>query len=200
VRAIRALPRPTPSGVSWLPSVEGGALGMATKLKAVDVVTVGVGLTGTILAKELADLGLKVVGLERGGWRDTHPDFDMPHAHDEREPHFDRFEYLYGICGKAGNLKGQIRPGGNPFEGPRSRDYPNPPMKTSHVGALYGKAAKELGYHPFPAPSANMTRPYTNPYGVTLGACVYCGYCERFGCEMGAKASPQTTVLPVLIQ
>src|SRR5205814_6563461 len=65
-----------------LPST-GGALGMATKLKAVDVVTVGVGLTGTILAKELADLGLKVVGLERGGWRDTHPDFDMPHAHDE---------------------------------------------------------------------------------------------------------------------
>ena len=56
---------------------------MAIKLKPVDVVTVGVGLTGTILAKELADLGLKVVGLERGGWRDTHPDFDMPHAHDE---------------------------------------------------------------------------------------------------------------------
>ena len=36
---------------------------MATKLKSVDVVTVGVGLTGTILAKELADSGLKVVGL-----------------------------------------------------------------------------------------------------------------------------------------
>jgi len=63
--------------------VHRGALGMATKLKPVDVVTVGVGLTGTILAKELADLGLKVVGLERGGPRDTHPDFDMPHAHDE---------------------------------------------------------------------------------------------------------------------
>ena len=37
---------------------------MATKLKPVDVVTVGVGLTGTILAKELADTGLKVVGLD----------------------------------------------------------------------------------------------------------------------------------------
>ena len=45
-----------------------------------------------------------------------------------------------------------------------------------------------------------MTRPYTNPYGVTLGACIYCGFCERFGCEMGAKASPQTTVLPALRQ
>src|SRR5262252_6578392 len=56
---------------------------MATKLKPVDVVTVGVGLTGTILAKELADSGLKVVGLERGAWRDTQSDFAMPQAHDE---------------------------------------------------------------------------------------------------------------------
>jgi gluconate 2-dehydrogenase alpha chain len=56
---------------------------MATKLKPVDVVTVGVGLTGTILAKELADTGLKVVGIERGRWRDTEPDFAMPGVHDE---------------------------------------------------------------------------------------------------------------------
>jgi gluconate 2-dehydrogenase alpha chain len=56
---------------------------MATGLKPVDVVTVDVGLTGTILAKELADTGLKVVGLERGGYRDTHPDFDLPNTHDE---------------------------------------------------------------------------------------------------------------------
>jgi gluconate 2-dehydrogenase alpha chain len=263
----------------------------ATKLNPVDVVTVGVGLTGTILAKELTDAGLKVVGLERGGYRDTHPDFEVPTAHDELkyaqrhelmqdlsretltfrnstgeaalpmrqlgsflpgegvggaavhwngqtwrflpwdfetrsrtiahygkdalpadctsqdwgvtydelEPHFDRFDQIYGICGKAGNLKGQIQPGGNPFEGPRSREYPNPPSKESYAGWLFSRAAQSLGYHPFPLPTANLTRPYTNPYGVTMGACVYCGYCERFGCEMGAKASPQTTVLPALL-
>src|SRR6267142_3303641 len=56
---------------------------MATKLKPVDAVVVGVGLSGTILAKELAEAGLNVVGLERGRWRDTDPDFGMPHAHDE---------------------------------------------------------------------------------------------------------------------
>ena len=55
----------------------------ATKLKPVDVVTVGVGLTATILAKELADAGLKVVGLERGAFRDTNPDFMLPNIHDE---------------------------------------------------------------------------------------------------------------------
>src|SRR6266568_4729393 len=228
---------------------------MATNLKPVDVVTVGVGLTGTILAKELADSGLKVVGLERGRWRDTDPDFAMPGVHDELkyvrryelmqdlsketitfrnamnetalpmrylgsfkpgegvggaavhwggltwrflpwdfetrsrtlarygkgqlaedctsqdwgvtydelERHFDRFEHLYGISGKAGNLKGKIIPGGNPFEGP-------------------------------------LSRAYTNEYGATINACVYCGYCQFFGCEMGAKASPQTAVLPNLMQ
>ncbi len=265
---------------------------MATKLKSVDVVTVGVGLTGTILAKELADTGLKVVGLERGRWRDTDPDFAMPGVHDELkyvrrhelmqdlsketltfrnatnetalpmrylgsfkpgegvggaavhwggltwrflpwdfetksrtlarygknqvaedctlqdwgitydelEPHFDRFEYLYGISGKAGNIKGKIIPGGNPFEGARTREYPNPPMKTTYAGSLFAKAAESLGYKPFPAPTAANSRQYKNEYGATINACVYCGYCESFACEMGAKASPQTTVLPVLMQ
>ncbi|TMH71013.1 MAG: GMC family oxidoreductase [Betaproteobacteria bacterium] len=265
---------------------------MATKLKPVDVVTVGVGLTGTILAKELADTGLKVVGLERGRWRDTDPDFAMPGAHDELkyvrrhelmqdlsketltfrnamsetalpmrslgsflpgegvggaavhwggltwrflpwdfetksrtlarygknqvaedctlqdwgvtydelEPHFDRFEYLYGISGKAGNLQGKIIPGGNPFEGPRSREYPNPPLKTAYSSALFAKAAQAMGYKPFPVPTGANSRPYKNEYGATIAACVYCGYCQFFGCEMGAKASPQTAVLPALMQ
>jgi gluconate 2-dehydrogenase alpha chain len=29
---------------------------------------------------------------------------------------------------------------------------------------------------------------------------VYCGYCQFFACEMGAKGSPQTAVLPVLMK
>src|SRR5207247_8866246 len=54
-----------------------------TLLKPVDAVVVGVGLSGSILAKELAEAGLQVAGLERGRWRDTDPDFLMPHVHDE---------------------------------------------------------------------------------------------------------------------
>ena len=61
------------------------------------------------------------------------------------------------------------------------------------------KAAKELGYHPFQAPAANMSETYTNTEGLTLGACEYCGHCERFGCEANAKASPQSCILPVLL-
>ncbi len=265
---------------------------MAIKMKPVDVVLVGMGWTGAILAKELSQLGLKVVGLERGRMRNTVPDFQSPGMHDELkyavrydlmqdtaretvtfrnnldqealpmrqldsflpgtdvggagvhwngqtwrflptdfrmrshheerygkdfihpelsiqdwgvtyeelEPHYDRFEYLCGVGGKAGNLNGQIQAGGNPFEGPRSRDYPNPPMKTAYAGALFTQAAQELGYSPFPVPSSNMTRAYTNPEGMDLNACSYCGFCERFGCEHFAKASPQTTILPIALK
>jgi len=56
---------------------------MAERLKPVDVVTVGVGMTGGIMGKELAAAGLKVVGLERGPMRDTVPDFQSPAIHDE---------------------------------------------------------------------------------------------------------------------
>ena len=60
------------------------------------------------------------------------------------------------------------------------------------------KAAQELGYHPFPQPSGNLSQAYTNPLGVRLGPCTYCGFCEWFGCGNYSKASPQTTLLPAL--
>src|SRR3979409_1812074 len=56
---------------------------MAQRLKPVDVVTIGVGLTGSLAALELAKTGLKVVGLERGAPRFTVPDFQSPAIHDE---------------------------------------------------------------------------------------------------------------------
>src|SRR5699024_9496008 len=30
----------------------------------------------------------------------------------------------------------------------------------------------------------------------TINACQYCGFCEKFGCEWGAKASPIVTTIP----
>ena len=262
---------------------------MTTKLRSADIVIVGLGWTGGILAKELADTGLSIVVLERGAPRDTNPDFMYPTVHDELryaqrhelmqnvsretltfrntaseaalpmrqlgsflpgegvggagvhwngatwrwlpwdheplkltlarygraaippdmnlqdwgvsydelEPYYDKFEFLCGISGKAGNLRGEKIAGGNVFEGPRQREYPNPPMIQTQAGALFEKAAKSLGYHPFPQPSANASQPYVNPDGVAYGACHYCGYCERFGCEVNAKASPHFTVIPL---
>ena len=121
-------------------------------------------------------------------------------TYDELEPHYDRFEYLCGTSGTAGNLKGQIVEGGNPFEGPRSRPYPTPAQEQPFSYTLFAKAARELGYKPFPQPSGNLSQAYENPLGVRLGPCTYCGFCEWFGCGNYSKASPQTTILPVLVR
>ena len=56
---------------------------MATRLKEVDAVTIGVGWTGSILARELTKAGLTVVGLERGGDRIPAQDFTIPSVRDE---------------------------------------------------------------------------------------------------------------------
>src|SRR3984893_6326520 len=210
---------------------------MATRLKEVDAVMVGMGWTGAILARELTKAGLDVVGLERGGdrqpadeftltrlrdelryvvrlelmqdnsidtitfrnapdepalpirrfgaflpgegvggtgihwgalhWRFLPSDFrirsmlterygaksipeemtitDWPISYEELEPHYDRFEKLCGVSGKAGNLRGEIVSGGNPFEGARRNEDPNRPI-TSGLGPLmFGRAARGPG-------------------------------------------------------
>src|SRR6202522_2166100 len=128
----------------------------------------------------------------------TIQDYDV--TYEDLEPYFDRFEYLNGASGQAGNIKGTITPGGNPFEGPRSRDYPTPPVADTYPAILFANATKQLGYHPFPQPSANCSQPFTNGYNVRLGPCNLCGFCERFGCFLYSKGSPQTTILPALFQ
>ncbi|MHC2621851.1 gluconate 2-dehydrogenase alpha chain [Bradyrhizobium huanghuaihaiense] len=119
-------------------------------------------------------------------------------TYEELEPHFERFEYVCGISGRAGNLGGSTQAGGNPFEGPRKRDYPLPPLPTLLNGKIFGDAAKAMGYHPFPLPAANLSDAYTNEYGMQLGPCNFCGFCERFGCIGYSKSSPQTCILGAL--
>lgn len=262
---------------------------MATKLKEVDIVLVGFGLGGGILARELNGNGLKIVALERGIKRETNPDFAVPQVRDELryvqrhdlmmdtardtitfrhnmretslpmrrlgaflpgegvggaavhwngyvwrwlpdkdlksrtfyterygksfippdmplqdwgvtyeelEPYYDKFEYAFGVSGKAGNIKGQKIPKGNIFEAARSREYPLPPLKDSLATEMFTEAAGKMGYHPFLAPAANASRPYVNPDGAKLGQCQYCGHCEQFGCEANAKGSPHIAVIP----
>lgn len=115
----------------------------------------------------------------------------------ELEPYYDKFEYTAAVSGKAGNIRGQIQTGGNPFEAPRARDYPLPPLTPILASEVFTDAARNAGYHPFPRPSANASRAYTNPDGSKFGACQYCGYCQRFGCEANAKGSPHMTVIPI---
>ncbi|PZO65892.1 MAG: GMC family oxidoreductase [Paracoccus denitrificans] len=123
---------------------------------------------------------------------------DYPVTYDELEPHFTRFEDVAGISGKAGNLNGQIIPGGNPFEGWRSHDYPMPPHENTYDGELFRQAALADGRHPFPAPAGTASTSYVNPYGMQMGPCNFCGFCERFGCYQYSKSSPQTAIIDAL--
>ena len=264
---------------------------MARILPRKDVVIMGLGWTGSILAQELTEAGLEVLAIERGPWRDTATDFNIGYMADELryairrdlflqpaqeamtmrnnlgqtalpmrdygsflpgagvggagvhwngftwrympsdftlkttmtkkygarkfdgltirdwgitwediEPSYDKFEYLCGVSGKAGVIKGKVQSGGNPFEGSRSREYPNPPLTMPYVSTLFAKAAAEAGLHPFPSPSSNMSKAYVNPLGIAMGECTYCGYCERFACGNYSKSSPQTCILPVLMK
>ena len=66
---------------------------MTTKLPPVDIIIIGMGWTGGILAKELGPTGLKIVVLERGAQRSTQNDFAVPLIRDA----------LRGITGEVGS-------------------------------------------------------------------------------------------------
>lgn len=119
-------------------------------------------------------------------------------TYDDLEPHYWRAEQTLGVGGKAGNLRGTIVEGGDPFEGPRAYEYPLPPLKNSYFSALFTEAAKRLGYRTHVSPSALLSQGYTNPDGISRPPCVYCGFCSGFGCMIGAKAQPSNMILPVL--
>src|SRR5262249_53261007 len=99
---------------------------------------------------------------------DDMPIQDWAMTYDELEPYYDKFDKLCGVSGKAGNLRGERIEGGNIFEGPRSSEYPRPPLIMTESGLMFAKAAKELGYHPFPQPASNASRPYVNSEGLRL--------------------------------
>jgi gluconate 2-dehydrogenase alpha chain len=118
--------------------------------------------------------------------------------YDELEPYYMRAELLMGVSGMAGNIHGKQIEGGNIFEGWRSAEYPTPPTKIPYFSAMFAESTKSLGYHPYPVPAATTSRAYTNPDGVSRAGCSYCGYCETFGCMIGAKSQPTNTLLPVI--
>src|SRR6476660_6201491 len=116
---------------------------------------------------------------------------DWPLSYAELEPFYDRAEYELGVSGKAGNLQGRKIDGGNVFEAPRRREYPLPPLLQDQAEILFDAAGRKLGYHPFSTPRAIISQPYQGRPG-----CTYCGFCQAFGCHVGAKSSILVTKLP----
>jgi gluconate 2-dehydrogenase alpha chain len=116
---------------------------------------------------------------------------DWPVSYAELEPYYDRAEYEIGVSGKAGNLQGRKIAGGNVFEAPRRREFPLPPLLADQSGIMFDESAKKLGYHPFSTPRAIVSQAYNGRPG-----CSYCGFCQAFGCHIGAKSSILVTKLP----
>ena len=121
---------------------------------------------------------------------------DWPIAYDDLEPYYEKFEWEMGVSGLAG---------ANPFEGPRQRGYPMPPIREGARNKLFGEAARRLGYHPYPTPCGITSEAYKPPapYDQRIPerpACVYCGHCNNYGCHVGAKTATPFTVIPVALE
>jgi choline dehydrogenase-like flavoprotein len=107
---------------------------------------------------------------------------DWPITYADLEPYYTRVEWEVGVSGQAG---------ANPFDPPRSKPYPLPPLPIKPAGVLLDKAARGMGWTSFPAPMAILSQPYRGRL-----ACVNCGFCEYFGCEMNAKSSSLASMIP----
>lgn len=116
---------------------------------------------------------------------------DWPLDYAELEPYYDRVERAIGVSGKAGNINGELDEGGNIFEGPRSREFPMPPLRGSPFTEMMGEAAGALGWHPFQGPAAINSEAYDG-----RPACLYHGYCNRGGCHVQAKNSTAVSTIP----
>jgi choline dehydrogenase-like flavoprotein len=77
---------------------------------------------------------------------------DWPVSYDEMEPYYEKAEWTIGVSGRGW---------ANPFDPPRKRDFPTPPLPRNSAGAILEKGGKALGLHPFPTPMAILSRAMT---------------------------------------
>jgi choline dehydrogenase-like flavoprotein len=105
---------------------------------------------------------------------------DWPITYEELEPYYTKVDWEIGVSGAPG-----------PFDPPRSRPYPMPPLPNKSSGVLLERGARSLGLHAQVAPMAILSQPRDG-----RSACMACGHCTYYGCEFGAKSSSLVTVVP----
>jgi len=108
---------------------------------------------------------------------------DWPITYADLEPYYTKVEWEVGVSGLAG---------ASPFDPPRSKPYPMPPLPVKSNGVLFERAARKLGLNPFPAPMAILSQPRAG-----RSACINCGFCLGFGCEVKAKSSSLASMIPI---
>ena len=120
---------------------------------------------------------------------------DWPISYDDLEPYYDVIEHEVGVSGKAGNIQGVLDPQGNVYEGPRKREYPMPPLRSTDYTEMMRDAAKKLGWKPFQGPAAINSQEYRGRPG-----CAFHGYCSRGGCHISAKNSTAVSTIPEAVK
>ena len=116
---------------------------------------------------------------------------DWPLTYDELAPFYDVVEDEVGVSGVAGNIGGKLTGRGNPFESPRAKEYPMPPLRGSGFTDHMAETARKLGWKPFAPPAAINSQPRKG-----RSSCVYHGYCGSGGCHVSAKGSTAVTTIP----
>ncbi|NKB33723.1 MAG: NAD(P)-binding protein [Pseudomonadales bacterium] len=108
---------------------------------------------------------------------------DWPITYEDLEPYYTKVDWEIGVSGLQG-----------PWDPPRSREYPCPPMPIKGSDVLLERAAKQLGLNPYPAPVAILSQPHNGRPG-----CIHCGFCNGYGCEVNAKSSSMVTMIPLAL-
>lgn len=106
---------------------------------------------------------------------------DWPITYEELEPYYTKVDWEIGVSGAPG-----------PFDAPRSKPFPVPPLPVKSSGVLLERGAKMLGLHAQPAPMAILSQPHNG-----RPACVHCGFCMGYGCEANAKSSTLAAMIPL---
>jgi choline dehydrogenase-like flavoprotein len=106
---------------------------------------------------------------------------DWPITYEELEPYYTKAEWELGVSGEPG-----------PFDPPRSRPYPMPPLPVKSSGVLLERGARALGLHPQPSSLAINSQAYNG-----RPPCQHCGFCLFFMCEYRAKSTSMVTMLPL---
>jgi gluconate 2-dehydrogenase alpha chain len=116
---------------------------------------------------------------------------DWPISYADLEPYYDRVEWELGISGRGSNVLDRPELNENPWEAPRARDYPMPPLRQSAADIRFSEACTRLGYHPFRTAAAIASEPFKGRSG-----CTYCGFCHGYPCHVDAKTSTHVAALP----
>ena len=116
---------------------------------------------------------------------------DWPLTYDELAPFYEHVEEEVGVSGLAGNINGTKTGVGNPFEGPRAKEFPMPALRGSGFTDHMMDTAKKIGWKPFAPPAAINSRTRNGRSG-----CVYHGFCGTGGCHVSAKNSTAVSTIP----